>query len=132
MKHHPTVFIASTPEESAWVSRFSDSLRAEGIEVWSELSAAATGAEIRQSVQAGLKRSDVVVIIVSPHSLASSSVFFEIGAALAMGKMIIPVVARGTKLSEVPVSLSERKWVVRSDPAQTAREVASALLATKA
>jgi nucleoside 2-deoxyribosyltransferase len=52
-----------------------------------------------------LSSSDVVVALLTPHSVDSSWVMHEIGAAWALEKPIIPVVTRRDVLNKLPVSL---------------------------
>jgi nucleoside 2-deoxyribosyltransferase len=52
-----------------------------------------------------LSSTDVVVALLTPHSVDSSWVLHEIGAAWALEKPIIPVVTRRDVLNKLPVSL---------------------------
>jgi nucleoside 2-deoxyribosyltransferase len=52
-----------------------------------------------------LSSTDVVVALLTPNSVISSWVLHEIGAAWALEKPIIPVVARRDVLNKMPVSL---------------------------
>ena len=54
----------------------------------------------------GLSSADVVVALLTPTSVHSKWVLFEVGVAWALGKRIIPVITRRDVLNNMPVSLA--------------------------
>jgi hypothetical protein len=52
-----------------------------------------------------ISRSDVFVVILSPSSVHSEWVLFELGAALALDKLIIPVLTDPEALARIPLDL---------------------------
>lgn len=58
---------------------------------WMDQSDIATGAALAQKVKESLRQASAIVVLVSERSLKSKWVQFEIGAAFAMGKLIIPI-----------------------------------------
>jgi nucleoside 2-deoxyribosyltransferase len=49
---------------------------------------------------------------------------FELGAALALQKPVIPVVAEDTPLEDVPGPIKLRKYLLKGDPEIVAEEIA--------
>jgi hypothetical protein len=49
-----------------------------------------------------IKSSSVVLVLVTPESLKLPWIFYEMGAAHALGKVFIPCVARGLYLRDLP------------------------------
>jgi nucleoside 2-deoxyribosyltransferase len=62
-----------------------------------------------------LAAADVVVAILTPHSVDSSWVLHEIGAAWALEKPIIPLVTRRDVLNKMPVPLSRAQVIELPD-----------------
>ena len=73
-----------------------------------ELSA---GEKWQSKLRNELSSTDVVVALLTPHSADDKWVLHEIGAALALEKLIIPVVTRRDVLNKMPVSL-ERSHII--------------------
>lgn len=128
MKRNPKVFISYPREESSWVQGFADSLRERGVDVWFDRYEIQAGDDFRKSLEAGMRHSDGVVFLLTTPAARNPSLLFEIGAAMGMGKRVIPIVTPGMDPAAIPVDLRLRGWVVRGEPASTAMEVASALI----
>jgi nucleoside 2-deoxyribosyltransferase len=62
-----------------------------------------------------LSSADVVLALLTPHSVDFSRVLHEIGAAWALGKLIIPVVTRRDVLNKLPASLERAPSIESSD-----------------
>ncbi len=80
-----------------------------------ELSA---GEKWQSKLRNELSSTDVVVALLTPHSADDKWVLHEIGAALALEKLIIPVVTRRDVLNKMPVSL-ERSHIIELADVET-------------
>lgn len=79
---------------------------------WLDNADIAAGEAISSAVRDALKRSTAVIVLLSPRALHSEWVQFEIGAAEALGKKIIPVIISGDNLEEqFPDILRKRIWI---------------------
>ena len=58
---------------------------------WMDQSDIAWGDAIADKIKDSLRRSSAIVVLVSERSLRNQWVHFEVGAALGMGKRIIPI-----------------------------------------
>ena len=65
------------------------------------------GFSIAEKLKADLNRADVVFAIITPMSLKSQWVLFELGASWALGKLVVPVLAPGLKPSDLPGPLAQ-------------------------
>ena len=73
-----------------------------------------------------MQTSSAVVVLLSPEALLSYGVQFEVGAAEALNKRIIPVVVGGENIQDIaPDILKQRQWVDVRDrsPDQIADEI---------
>ena len=96
----------------AWAERVVSALRASNISGWLDQSDIAAGVGIASAVRNALKQSSAVVVLLSPRALQSQWVQFEIGAAEALGKKIVPVIVSGEHLErEFPDILKDRQWI---------------------
>jgi hypothetical protein len=65
------------------------------------------GGHTSVELQKELSRTELVIGIVTPHSVASDYVMFELGAGWGMGKWTVAAVAKGISFSDVPGPLRE-------------------------
>ena len=77
-------------------------------------------------VEQGLRESDVIVLLLNPESANRPNVLFELGAAIGLGKRIVPIVPEDADLSQLPGPIRYRRYLLRRSPADTAKEVAAA------
>jgi hypothetical protein len=84
------VFISYPHEDSTLVGRLTEGLSASGIETFQDTKDVAWGGRITADVQRALERAAGVVVVVSPASVASQWVPYEIGYATALRKPILP------------------------------------------
>lgn len=106
------VFISYARSDSGEAERLVKSLRAINVTGWLDQADIAAGESISSAVRDAIVRSSAVVVLLSPNSLRSEWVQFEIGAAEALEKKIIPVIVSGEHLEkELPDILMERKWI---------------------
>lgn len=105
-------------------------LREENVIGWLDSADIAGGEAISSAVRDALKKSSVVIVLLSPRALESQWVQFEIGAAEALDKKIIPVMlSTDMQAEQLPDILRNRQWIDGRDRPfeDVAREVRRAV-----
>ncbi len=99
--------------------------------VWFDEFGVQPGESFRDALESGLRDSDVLVALLDAEASATPNLwlFFELGAAIAMGKKVVPIVPKGVDPSAVPLDLRLRRYLVRDTPEQTAEELSTTLQA---
>jgi predicted nucleotide-binding protein len=126
----PTVFISHSFSDENWVREFANSLQQRGLSVWSD-EPVPLGQSWTEAIEKGLRESNFIVLLVTADSLRSPNLFFELGAAMGMGKQLIPVVSKDLDPMLLPASLRERKYLLKNSPDATAQEFISEAIATQ-
>jgi hypothetical protein len=79
---------------------------------WFDAADISAGESIASAVRSAMKRSSALIVLLSPRALHSEWVQFEIGAAEALDKKIIPIIISGDHLEEQsPDILRNRIWI---------------------
>ena len=117
------LFISSSHKDRAWVLEFVATLRKEGLHPWSadEL---APGDKWTDSIEKALRDSKTLVMVVSPDILTSEWGFFELGAAIAGKKRIIPVITKDFDWSQIPLMLRRYQFLNEPSPSIAGKRVA--------
>lgn len=123
------VFISHSAQDANWARSFAQSLKNRGVSVWFDEFDVQPGESLGEALEAGLRNSDVVVTLLDAGSSSEANVFFELGAAIGMGKKLVPIVPRGLHPSVLPLDLRRRRYLVRDTPEQTAEELSNTLQA---
>ncbi|SRR5713101_8919192 len=121
----PSVFISHSFSDENWVREFANSLEQRGLNVWFDSHSIPLGQSWTEAIEKGLRESNVIVLLVTPDSLKRPNLFFEIGAAMGMGKRLVPVVSKDLDPSALPASLRERRYLLKGSPDVTAQEFVS-------
>ena len=87
------------------------------------------GEEWIQTLETALRESNAIVLLISSDSVRRPDLFFEIGAALGLGKPIVFVRSQDLNLSDVPAAFRRRKLLVMRSPEATAEDVVRAVAA---
>ena len=85
------VFVSYAYDDAKVAQELHAKLRDTLVTGWMDQSEIASGAAIAQRVKESLRRASAIVVLVSERSLKSQWVQFEVGAAFAMDKPIIPI-----------------------------------------
>lgn len=85
------VFLSYVSKDREWAREFADALRSHDVSVWFDSDELAIGDVIATQIQNAIRESDTLVVLLSQHSASSRWMFAEIGAAIATGKRIVPV-----------------------------------------
>ncbi len=78
-------------KDSAFAARLAKDLRAAGVRIWIDQLDIPAGARWDEAIQEALLESESLLIILSPHSVASQNVQDEVGYALDEKRRVIPV-----------------------------------------
>ncbi len=124
------VFISHSFSDEGWVREFARSLEKNGINVLHDHHEIQPGESVREALEKGMRQSSLIVLFVTPDTVDRPNRFFEIGAAIGMGKRVVPILARNLNPALLPSSLRERRYLVQSSPEATAREFISQEMAT--
>jgi hypothetical protein len=105
-----TVFIGHATQDATLAKRLKEAIRSSvrrRVEVFvsSDLDSIKGGDDWLERIVDRLRGCRVVVAIITPNTAASPWVHYEVGMADASSPLVIPVVARGTRLSEIPAPL---------------------------
>jgi hypothetical protein len=121
------VFISYTHDDDTWAKAFADALAQHGLSLWFDQWDIKPGEKISEAIDQALRDSESVVFLLRPESVSSPNLFFELGAAVAMRKKIIPIISEDFERSKIPIPLLQMRYLVRGTPDQTAEEVAKAV-----
>ena len=125
----PSVFISHSARDADWAQLFAQALKNRGVTVWIDDLDVRAGESVREALESGLRGSDVLVTLVDPEYLAKPNLFFELGAAIGMGKRVVSVVPKGVDPHSLPLDVRLRRYLIRETPEQTAKELSNTLLA---
>lgn len=122
------VFLAYAMTDRDWVKPFAEALKAEGLTAWFDVADLSPGARWAEEVEEALRASRTLVAILSSESVKNNWMFFEIGAAVADQKRIIPVWTEEISVQEIPLLLRSFNGLEATSPDEAGRKVAEAIL----
>jgi nucleoside 2-deoxyribosyltransferase len=125
----PRVFISHSSHDVEWARSFAQALKERGVPVWFDEFDVHPGESIREALESGLRGSDVLVALLDPMNPAKPALFFELGAAIGMGKRVVSIVPKDMDPGSLPLDVRLRRYLVRDSPEQTAEELSNALMA---
>ena len=125
----PRVFISHSTVDADWARSFAQALKQRGVAVWFDEFDVHPGDSLREALECGLRDSDVFVALFDPEYTAKPTLYFELGAAIGMGKKVVPIVPKGLDPGNLPLDVRLRRYLVRDSPEHTAEELSNALLA---
>ena len=123
------VFISHSARDAEWARSFAQALKERGVTVWFDEFDVRPGESVRDAIEAGLRSSDVLVALLDAEAPSKPNLFFELGAAIGMGKRVVPVVPRGLDPSILPLDVRLRRYLIRDTPEQTAEALSNTLQA---
>ncbi len=99
-------------EDLEFVRRLSESLTAEGYEVWVDLEGILPTADWLEEIRRAIERSDACVFVTSPDFVGSTVCLEqELSHAVRQHKRLIPVLARAVEAESLPRDLSRLNWI---------------------
>lgn len=125
----PTVFVSYSGADKPWAREFAESLTGLGASVWLDERDSPATEEWPDDIDRGLRASDLIVLVLDREGAVRPNVLFELGAAIGLGKRVVPVMPEGLDASHLPEPLRHylsRTSLLRRTPVETARAVASA------
>jgi len=117
------VFISHSGADSEWVRAFAESLKAQGVTVWLDEWQVHVGEPIQNVLERALRTSDIIAFILTRENIHRPDLFFELGAAVGMGKRAVPIVPRDLETSQLPYPLRVRRSLPQGSPEETARKL---------
>lgn len=121
------VFLSYSSEDRDWATEITTALKDSGVSTWFDAHDIVPGDRWQTRIEEALRESRVLVLIVSPKSLNRPWTFFEIGAAVADSKRIVPVLAEDVDIASLPPLLRQFQSVKERSPREAARRVAEAV-----
>jgi WD40 repeat protein len=104
-------FISYAREDSDFVvDRLLEALRERGQQVWLDLDITG-GAKWRERVMRAIEACKALIFVISPASVASGACGQELDDAVALNKLVIPVVYRDDYHGSLPSALADAEWV---------------------
>jgi hypothetical protein len=125
------VFLSYQNMDREWVARLVEAPVEQGLRVWYDQQEIKAGDEWLERMEDGLRESGSVVVLITPESAKSNWAAAELGAALALRKPVIPVVADETPLEAIPGPVRLRRYVRKGDPKLVAQEFARGVTAER-
>lgn len=123
---HYDLFISYASKDRPWVSEFVAALQKEGLHPWSDAEIA-PGEKWEEAIQQALRESNALVMVLSPDSTQSPWTFFELGAAIAGKKKIIPVLVKDLEWSRIPAILRQFQCLNEPSASAAGKRVAEVL-----
>ncbi len=123
------VCLSHSHADKKWADILRAGLVADGFEVWNPVDDITPGLNWHLETGKALERSDAMIVLLSPDSVASPYVHSEIDYALSTSKFrgrLIPVLLKPT--AEVPWILQQQQFIrATKDVSETVRHISSAL-----
>lgn len=123
----PKIFLSYSHKDRIWVDAFAKELQQRGLPLWVDNNEIKAGDNIVDAIESALRESDAVIFVLNEQSVQNPNLYFELGAAIAAGKRIIPIVGEHAMRGSLPGSLLRRRYLVQGDPGETADEVLRAV-----
>jgi WD40 repeat protein len=108
----PDVFISYSRADQPFVERrLCSALADHGKEVWVDLETIPPAADWRDRIAEGIQAAKALLFVLSPDSIESPTCREELDQAVALHKLIVPVVRRSVEGLAVPSELRRRNWI---------------------
>src|SRR5579875_1114307 len=105
------LFISYSRQDQEFVRRLYDALVADKHEVFVDWESIPPSSQWLKEINEALDKSDVVLFVISPDSLASEMCQHELAYAEANKKRLIPLIYREVLTTAVPPSLAAINWI---------------------
>jgi hypothetical protein len=94
----PRIFISYSREDAEFAQKLNADLHLHGVSTWIDEAGIRGGEDWPQRIASAIETCQVVLVILSPHSVASKWVRRELDFADAKGKWVLPLVYRSIAL----------------------------------
>jgi hypothetical protein len=125
------VFLSYTAKDREWVRRLANALLEQGLNVWYDEIEIKPGDVWRDQTEKGLRASTYVVMVITSEAAHSNWQAAELGAALALKKPLIPIVAEDVPSKDIPGPIKLRKYLLKADPTVVADEIARGIVSER-
>jgi predicted nucleotide-binding protein len=125
----PSVFVSYSRRDVDWARSFAQALKQREVSVWFDEFEVRPGEPWRDALESALRNSDVLVALLDAEYPSRPAVFFELGAAIGMGKKVVAIVPKDLDPVNLPLDLRLRRYLVRESPEETAEEFSHTLAA---
>ncbi len=105
------VFISYSRQDSDFVRRLHEALKAAGRDSWVDWEGIPPTAEWMQEIHEAIEAADTFVAVLSPASASSEICRAEVAYAEAQGKRLVPLVARDVEPARTPDELARLNWL---------------------
>lgn len=105
------IFISYAREDTEFVRRLNEALRARGKATWVDWEGILPSAEWLKEIYTAIEAADVVVFVISPDAIASEVCGKEIAHAITNHKRLIPIVYRETPARELNEVVAAHNWI---------------------
>ena len=112
------VFLAYADENRSIAEQVRNSLRRDGLTIWTNTTDIHAGAEFHQVISQGIEEADNVVYLLSPAAVQSSWCQYELDYALSLNKRIIPLLVEPISADEMPAPLRNLQYIDLTDNLQ--------------
>jgi len=102
------IFVSYNRHDSEFALKLADDLVNQGINIWIDQRNISPGFRWDQELEKALSSSEVVLVILSPFSVASENVLDEVSFAIDAQKRIIPIIA---KQCNIPLRLKRFQYI---------------------
>src|SRR5262245_43222697 len=95
-------------DDEAFVDRLRDDLTKRGVDVWwDKVAMRSRGVSFLDEIDAGIRSSDRLVLVIGPAALSSEYVLHELKVADRHCRIVVPVLRQGS-VDDVPAALRRR------------------------
>ncbi|HOO52835.1 MAG TPA: TIR domain-containing protein [Methanothrix sp.] len=122
------VYLSSTNQDRDWVSQFVRAIRHTGLNNCLFDAANRPLGESFKQIRDALRESDTLIVILSSNSMESQWTFFELGAAIADQKLIIPILIENVDIQNIHIPLNKLLLLRVSSPSKAGKLVAKMLI----
>lgn len=126
---HFNLFLSYSHDDAKWVQEFASVLKSSGFTAW-DVNEVAPGENWQEAMQKALRESKTMVLCLSHHNVNSTWTSFELGAAIADHKKIIPILLENLDVSEVPLLLRKFQMLRPTSPTEAGKKVAEVVHAS--
>jgi TIR domain len=106
----PYVFISYSRPDRAFVARLAESLRAAGVQTWTDVENIVAGAKWQKEIEKGLMDALVLIYVASENSVSSHWMEAELQRFLEKQRRVIPIVIDDHGANNLPISLLPFQW----------------------
>jgi TIR domain len=120
---NPKIFVSYSSQDRDWAEAFARSLKASGAEVWFDQWSIPLGGAWPPAFEKGFRESDIIAVVVNLADPFRPDLWFDFGAAIGMGKRIVPILPKESQSVDLPYPLRVRQGILRETPEETAKKL---------